>query len=199
MGCITIASTHYGEIKNFANIHQEFENAGMLFDKETLEPLYKLIIGKSEDSNALFISKKMGIKDKVLNRATSYIADKDYNLDLIKRSKIKDKEEEVEATEKEVVNCQVGDKVKLLDEDEFAIVYKAVDKFNNIEVLYNNEFIKVNIKKVELQLKADKLYPLGYDINSLFTSYEDRKLEKDIERGSKKALKKIQKQIRNNK
>lgn len=55
MGCITIASTHYGEIKKFANIHPEFENAGMMFDKNTLEPLYKLTIGKSEDSNALFI------------------------------------------------------------------------------------------------------------------------------------------------
>lgn len=62
MGCITIASTHYAEIKNFANMHEEFENAGMMFDKDTLEPLYKLVIGKSEDSNALFISKKMGIR-----------------------------------------------------------------------------------------------------------------------------------------
>ena len=57
-GCITVASTHYGEIKKFALLHPEFENAGMMFDKDTLEPLYKLTIGKSENSNALFISKK---------------------------------------------------------------------------------------------------------------------------------------------
>ena len=59
----------------------------MMFDKNTLEPLYKLTIGKSEDSNALFISKKMGIKDKVLNRAKVYINDKNYNLDLVKKVK----------------------------------------------------------------------------------------------------------------
>lgn len=198
MGCITIASTHYGEIKNFANMHEEFENAGMMFDKDTLEPLYKLVIGKSEDSNALFISKKMGIRDKVLKRASAYMKDKNYNLDLVKRSKIEGKNEVVEET-KEIVNYQVGDKVKLLDKDDFAIVYKEVDKFNNVEVLYKNEFIKVNVKRTELYLKAQELYPQGYDINSLFTSYEDRKLEKDIQRGSKKALKKIQKQIINNK
>ena len=198
MGCITIASTHYGEIKNFANMHEEFENAGMMFDKDTLEPLYKLVIGKSEDSNALFISKKMGIRDKVLKRASAYMKDKNYNLDLVKRSKIEGKNEVVEET-KEIVNYQVGDKVKLLDKDDFAIVYKEVDKFNNVEVLYKNEFIKVNVKRTELYLKAQELYPQGYDINSLFTSYEDRKLEKDIQRGSKKALKKIQKQIKNNK
>lgn len=198
MGCITIASTHYGEIKNFANMHEEFENAGMMFDKDTLEPLYKLVIGKSEDSNALFISKKMGIRDKVLKRASAYMKDKNYNLELVKRSKIEGKNEVVEET-KEIVNYQVGDKVKLLDKDDFAIVYKEVDKFNNVEVLYKNEFIKVNVKRTELYLKAQELYPQGYDINSLFTSYEDRKLEKDIQRGSKKALKKIQKQIKNNK
>ncbi|MBC6002953.1 endonuclease MutS2 [Paeniclostridium sp. NSJ-45] len=198
MGCITIASTHYGEIKNFANMHEEFENAGMMFDKDTLEPLYKLVIGKSEDSNALFISKKMGIRDKVLKRASAYMKDKNYNLELVKRSKIEGKNEVVEET-KEIVNYQVGDKVKLLDKDDFAIVYKEVDKFNNVEVLYKNEFIKVNVKRTELHLKAQELYPQGYDINSLFTSYEDRKLEKDIQRGSKKALKKIQKQIKNNK
>lgn len=198
MGCITIASTHYGEIKNFANMHEEFENAGMMFDKDTLEPLYKLVIGKSEDSNALFISKKMGIRDKVLKRASAYMKDKNYNLDLVKRSKIEGKNEVVEET-KEIVNYQVGDKVKLLDKDDFAIVYKELDKFNNVEVLYKNEFIKVNVKRTELYLKAQELYPQGYDINSLFTSYEDRKLEKDIQRGSKKALKKVQKQIKNNK
>lgn len=198
MGCITVASTHYGEIKNFANMHEEFENAGMMFDKDTLEPLYKLVIGNSEDSNALFISKKMGIRDKVLKRASAYMKDKDYNLDLVKRSKIEDKEAVVEEL-KEIVSYQVGDKVKLLDKDDFAIVYKEVDKFNNVEVLYKDEFITVNVRRTELYLKAQELYPQDYDTNSLFISYEDRKLEKDIKRGSKKALKKIQKEIKNNK
>ena len=199
MGCITVASTHYGEIKKFANLHPEFENAGMMFDKDTLEPLYKLTIGTSEDSNALFISKKMGIKDRVLKRAKEYIDNRNYNLDLVKRSKISSsKEIEEEYIEKEMVNYQVGDKIKLLDKDDCGIIYKPTDKFNNVEVLYKGEFISINVKRVELHLKAKDLYPVGYDLNTLFTSYEDRKLEKDIERGSKKALKKIQKEIKQN-
>lgn len=198
MGCITIASTHYGEIKNFASMHKDFENAGMLFDKETLEPLYKLIIGTSEDSNALFISKKMGIKDKVLKRAKKYMTNKDYNLDLVKTQKV-EVIEDLEEVVKDIFNFQVGDKVKLLDQNDYGIVYKEIDKFNNIEVLYKDEFIKVNVKRVEIYLSKDELYPTGYDIDSLFTAYEERKLEKDIKRGSKKALKKIQKEIKNNK
>ena len=198
MGVILVASTHYGEIKKFATEHPHFENAGMMFDKETLEPMYKLTIGKSEDSNALFISKKMGIKDKVLQRAKKYIDEKNYNFEIINEAKLVKKFEEETQTLRETPNLEVGDKVKLLDYDDYGIVYKQIDKFNNVAVLYNKEFIDVNIKRLELSLKAKELYPEGYDLNSLFVSFEDRKLEKDIARGSKKALRKIQKEIKNN-
>lgn len=191
-GCITIASTHYGEIKKFASLHPEFQNAGMMFDKNTLEPLYKLTIGSSEDSNALFISKKMGIKDKVLKRAKEYINDKNYNLDLVKKNKIsscKKTDKKSELTEIPIYN--IGDRVKLLDKEDFGIIYKPVDKFNNVEVLYNEQFIQVNVKRIKPDLKAEELYPKGYDLDSLFISFKERKLEKDIKRGSKKALKMI--------
>lgn len=67
-GCITVATTHYGEIKDYSHNHPDFENAAMEFKKETLEPLYKLTIGKTGDSNALYISKKMGISDSIIER-----------------------------------------------------------------------------------------------------------------------------------
>lgn len=199
MGCIIVASTHYEEIKHFANKHPHFENAGMMFNKETLEPMYKLTIGTSEDSNALFISKRMGIKDKVLQKAKLYMNDKNYDFSILKDNKISHQVKENEnISDLDINDFGTGDKVKLLDFDESAIVYKSLDKFNNIEVLYNDEIIKVNIKRIKLELKAQDLYPKDYDLNSLFVSYEDRKLDKDIQRGSKKALKKIQKEIKNN-
>lgn len=195
MGCITIASTHYGEIKRFANLHPDFENAGMLFDKETLEPLYKLVIGESQDSNALFISRKMGIKERVLKRASDYIKNKEYNLDIVEFRKNEDNLEEDIKTNETIY--YVGDKVRLLDKNDFGIVYKPIDKFNNISVLYKDEFIDVNVKRVELFIRATELYPNGYDLDSLFVSFKERKLEKDIQRGSKKALRKIRKDIKN--
>ncbi|MEW9079173.1 endonuclease MutS2 [Terrisporobacter glycolicus] len=197
MGCIMVASTHYEEIKHFANKHPHFENAGMMFNKETLEPLYKLVIGKSEDSNALFISKKMGIKDKVLQKAKIYMDNKNYDFTLVKENKILNKVVEKENLVLiEFPNFEMGDKVELLDFNDFGIVYKPIDKFNNVEVLYKDEFIKMNARRLKLQLKAKDLYPEDYDLNSLFISFEKRKLDKDIERGSKKALKKIKKEIK---
>lgn len=190
-GCITVATTHYGEIKDYSHNHPDFDNAAMEFKKETLEPLYKLTIGKTGDSNALYISKKMGISDSIIERTRTYIENKDYNYETIKESK-KKKVKEVESEEK-YYDFSVGDKVLLLDKNDSAIIYKGRDEFNNVVVLYNKEFIEVNYKRVKLELKAEELYPEGYDLNQLFVSYKERKLERDIERGSKKALKKIRK------
>lgn len=186
------------EIALFENIfvsmnHPDFENAAMEFEKDTLDPLYKLSIGKSGKSNALYISRKMGIPEAILNKARKYMSNKEYDYSLIKESK-KTKEKIVE--EKiDRYEFQKGDKVKLLDKIDFALVYKETDEFNNLEVLYKGEYVLVNAKRVELDLKAEDLYTEGYDLDQLFISYNERKLEKDIKRGSKKALRKIRKEF----
>lgn len=191
-GCITIASTHYGEIKNFSQEHPQFENAAMEFKKDTLEPLYKLNIGKSGDSNALYISKKMGIPDSIIERTRKYIETKNYNYDVINSSKFIKKKEEIEEVDLKHNYC-IGDKVILLDNNESDIVYKELDELNNLTVFYKKEFIKVNYRRVKLELTASELYPEGYDLNQIFISYKERKLDHDIIRGSKKALKKVRK------
>ncbi len=164
----------------------------MEFKKDTLEPLYKLHIGKSGDSNALYISKKMGIPDSIIERTRKYIETKKYNYDVINSSKVIKKKEEVEEVDLKYNYC-IGDKVILLDNNESAIVYKELDELNNLTVFYKKEFIKVNYKRVKLELTASELYPEGYDLNQIFISYKERKFEHDIIRGSKKALKKVRK------
>ena len=193
-GCITIATTHYGEIKNFSKEHPDFENAAMEFEKDTLEPLYKLSIGKCGDSNALYISKKMGISDAIIERTKQYIEKKNYNYELINESKIAKCEEIVEVLQK-IEDYSIGDRVILLDNNDSAIVYKELDDLNNLVVFYKNDFMEVNYKRVKLDIKATELYPEDYDFNQLFTSYKERKLEHDINRGSKKALKNIKKEM----
>lgn len=166
----------------------------MEFKKDTLEPLYKLHIGKSGDSNALYISKKMGIPDLIIEKTKQYIEDKNYNYDLVKESKIVKERIDVRKENEYEYKYKVGDRVIFLEKNEAAIVYKEKDKLNNITLLYDGKFIEVNIKRIKLDVKADDLYPEGYDMNQLFVSFKDRKLEHDIERGSKKAIKKLLKQ-----
>lgn len=192
-GAITLATTHYGEIKNFSASHPDFENAAMKFNSETLEPLYKLIIGKSGESNALWISKKMGIQESVLKRAREYMSNKDYNLEYVNKSKVRMPKETNTEPMLEHQMLATGDKVWLTGYNDYGIVYTPKDKYNNLIIFYNEAFIEVNDKQLKLEIRAKELYPDGYDLNTIFTSFEERKLEKDIHRGSKKTLKRIRK------
>ena len=197
MGCITVATTHYGEIKRFSEMHSDFMNAAMQFNSETLEPMYKLMIGKSGESNALWISKKMNIRENVLQRAKGYMENKEYRLERLHESRIR-KPKVVKEKIEEKYKYEKGDRVKLLDYDDFGIVYKEKDNFHNVVVFYNGECMEVNVKRISLEVQAKELYPEGYDLDTLFMDYKERKMQHDIERGSKKALRKIQKEIRKN-
>lgn len=198
MGCMTVATTHYGEIKRFSEMHSDFMNAAMRFNSETLEPLYKLVIGTSGESNALWISKKMNIRESILQRAKGYIDNKDYDLKRVNDSNIRKLKVEQERTRVKY-EFKRGDRVKLLDHDDVGIVYEEMDNFYNIDVFFEGEFIKVNVKRLALELPATELYPEGYDLETLFVDYKDRKLQHDIERSSKKALRKIQKEMKRDK
>ena len=70
-------------------MHDDFMNAAMQFNSETLEPLYKLVIGKSGESNALWIANKMNVKEHVLKRAKEYMGNKEYALEKVNESKIR--------------------------------------------------------------------------------------------------------------
>ncbi|WP_026591554.1 endonuclease MutS2 [Bacillus sp. UNC437CL72CviS29] len=197
MGCTTVATTHYGEIKRFSEMHSDFMNAAMQFNSETLEPMYELMIGKSGESNALWISRKMNVRENVLQRAKGYMENKEYRLERVNESRLR-KPKIVKEKAEEKDEYKKGDRVKLLDYDDFGIVYKEKDNFFNIVVFYNAQFIEVNVKRISLEVQAKELYPEGYDLDTLFVDYKEWKMQHDIERGSKKALRKIQKEIRKN-
>lgn len=195
MGCITVATTHYGEIKRFSEMHPDFMNAAMRFHADTLEPLYQLLIGTSGESNALWISKKMNVREGVLQRAKDYINNKQYQLTIVQDSKIRKPKEEKKSLEAAYTFAK-GDRVKLLDYDDVGLVYEEMNPYNNVSVFYQGQILEVNVKRLALELPATELYPEGYDLETLFVDYQDRKLQHDIERGSKKALRKIHKQIK---
>ncbi|MCL2865678.1 MAG: endonuclease MutS2 [Lachnospiraceae bacterium] len=194
MGCITVATTHYGEIKHYGENHPDFVNAAMLFDHKTLTPLYKMVIGKSGVSNALWIAEKMQLPERVRIKAEKYMNHKAYNYQYLESKKVRQaKVVYRKATDK--YQYQVGDRVKFAMSDQFGIVYREEDKHGNLLVFVDGEIKEFHNKRISLELPATELYPAGYDISTLFTAFSERKLEHDIKRGSKKALKKIQKEM----
>ena len=71
---LTIATTHFGELKALKYADPRFENASVAFDVETLSPTYKLQWGIPGRSNALAIAGRLVLSETVLQQAAAQLA-----------------------------------------------------------------------------------------------------------------------------
>ncbi|MCH8273461.1 MAG: endonuclease MutS2 [Armatimonadetes bacterium] len=72
-GAVVAATTHFGELKNFAQASERFSCAATEFDMETLRPTYVLIPGASGASHALEISLRYGLPENVVKAAERHL------------------------------------------------------------------------------------------------------------------------------
>ncbi len=72
-GRLTIATTHYGELKALKYQDARFENASVEFDDSTLQPTYRLLWGIPGRSNALTIAQRLGLNTDIIKEAQSLV------------------------------------------------------------------------------------------------------------------------------
>ena len=85
-GCTGVVTTHYTALKEFAFATDGIENACMEFDSGTLQPLYVMKIGVPGSSNALAISRRLGLSESILNEATASLSEGAQQFEYIVRS-----------------------------------------------------------------------------------------------------------------
>lgn len=117
-GCTGVVTTHYSALKEFAFSADGIENACMEFDSDTLRPLYVIRIGLPGSSNALAISRRLGLKEEILKDALSNLSEGAQTFENIVRS-AEDSRIEAEETLKEAnrLKAEWQEKIGALNEE----------------------------------------------------------------------------------
>lgn len=143
LGAITVATSHYQELKQYALVTPNFKNASVEFDIENLKPTYRLLVGIPGKSNAFAISQKLGLDSLIIDRASSMIDKETVHLeDLLKT--IYDEKSQIE-------NEKIRTAKALAEAEEL----KKNLKHQNSDVLNKEKELIANAKQEAKQILLD--------------------------------------------
>lgn len=148
-GTINVIATHYPQLKVIASKYPGMENASMEFDEISLRPLYKVAMGIPGKSNAILISKRLGLPRKILDRAVGLLSENEIKLEEAIGELQKDRrryQEEIDRINKMKKELQ-EEKRKILEEKE--ILEKEKEK---LKAKYKEELFK-DISKIESRIR----------------------------------------------
>ncbi|MDY3254890.1 MAG: DNA mismatch repair protein MutS [Lachnospiraceae bacterium] len=186
-----LVTTHYPEVKEYAGKNEGIENARMTFDKDTLKPTYKMVIGEAGESCAFYIADRLGMPSDMLNTAVKAAYGKEalnlysFNNDKLSKSKSSGKIKRTKKTHKkyEISDMyKIGDSVIVFPEKKIGIVCEEINEKGVLRVQIAGKKIWINHKRVKLHVKAEELYPEDYDMSIVFDSVENRKVRHDMGR-----------------
>ena len=200
-GAVMLATTHYSEIKEFAEKTPGFRNGCMEFDINTLKPLYRLVVGRPGESNAFLIALRLGMNKELIERAhrITYKEEKKYDSLLVedkeegsvleeairehheeKLEKLKEniKMDSIAEKLKAKPKFKVGDCVYISTMDRTGIVCEQENSKGEVTVMVMRKKFKINHKRLSLYIDSEELYPEDYDFDIVFESKEKRKKKK---------------------
>ncbi len=191
-GAIFLVTTHYPEVKEYADQTPDIINARMTFDKKTLSPTYQMVIGEAGESCAFYIAERLGMPNEMLETAVkaaygneasgTYLFQKnDSTIQKKKTSRISKISHQKQKTALHKKYAP-GDSVMVYPDRKIGIVCKPVNEKGVLRVQLPDKKIWINHKRVKLYVAAAELYPEDYDFSIIFESVENRKIKHTMER-----------------
>lgn len=90
-GAFGVITTHYQNLKTYAEEHTGLINGAMLYDRHEMRPLFRLSIGRPGSSFAIEIARKIGLPEEILREVTEEVGSEYINMDKYLQDIIRDK------------------------------------------------------------------------------------------------------------
>ena len=161
-GAYGVITTHYQNLKHFADAHEGVANAAMLYDRHEMRPLFQLSIGRPGSSFAIEIARKIGLPEEVISDAadivgSDYIQSDKYLQDIVrdkrywesKRQAIHQREKSLEQT-----IARYENEVRELEQSRKDIIGKAKQQAEEL-LGQSNRMIEKTIKEIR-ESQAEK-------------------------------------------
>lgn len=191
-GANFLVTTHYPEVKEYANNAPDIVNARMTFDKETLLPTYQMVIGEAGESCAFYIADRLGMPSEMLKTAIKasygekaieqYSFLNDNIMEKNNTSRIVRKKNTKIPSAGYADKYHIGDSVMVFPDKKIGIVCEPINEKGVLRVQIAGKKIWINQKRVKLHVKAEELYPEDYDFSIIFDTVENRKIRHDMDR-----------------
>ena len=158
-GALSVTTTHFGELKSLEYTNSKFKNACVEFNKETLQPTYKLTIGIPGASNAIFIAGNLGLDSELVERAkTTLHIQRDPSAVVIE--KLQETQQKLSKNLQDVEMMKMSS-LKAKEDYENKLAELRRDKRKTIKAIeskFSEEFdnVRLEIKDIMSELRKEK-------------------------------------------
>ena len=156
---LSVITTHFGELKTLEYTNSKFKNACVEFNRETLQPTYKLTIGIPGASNAIFIASNLGLNTELVERAKSTLnIQRDPSAVIIE--KLQETQQKLSKNLQDVEAMKISSQ-KAKEDYEVKLAELRRDKrktIKAIETKFSEEFdnVRLEIKDIINELRQEK-------------------------------------------
>ncbi|WP_308274468.1 endonuclease MutS2 [Prevotella sp.] len=190
-----VITTHYQNLKHYADSHDGIANGAMLYDRHEMRPLFQLAIGQPGSSFAIEIARKTGIPDEVIREASDivgsdYIQSDKYLQDIVRDKRYwENKRQNVHQREKDLEKtiAKYEEEIKELAQKRKEILRQAKEQAQELLKESNRnientirEIRECQAEKEETKRLREELNAFKEDVSEIDTKSADDLIEKKM-------------------